>query len=74
MRKGTLKVTVREYTNASEETTEWQPISEQDGKTVYGYTPKISRPALKEYDIFEQRIDAIDLPALVRLLNPEQPS
>lgn len=48
-----------------------EPAGEGDGrlKDKYGYTPEIQKTIQREQNIYEQRVEVLDLAALVSVVN-----
>lgn len=70
------KVTVTAIVERVEKTgNEWTTIAHEpvEGidklKPIMGYTPEIEKTVLKEIQVFEQRVDQLDMAALVSVVN-----
>jgi hypothetical protein len=48
---------------------EWKPISESAGKTEYGHTPVIEREVQRDIEVFDMRVEDIDMRRLAAVLH-----
>lgn len=47
---------------------EWKPVSTEPN-AAYAYTPEIDKTVQREIEIYNQKVDSLDLPALVSVVN-----
>lgn len=46
----------------------WAKVSDEPG-SKYAYTPEIEKTVRKEVEIYEQRVDSLDMAGLVKVVN-----
>ncbi len=47
---------------------DWQRLT-AEANSAYAYTPEIEKTVRREVEVFEQRVDTLDMRALVAVLN-----
>jgi hypothetical protein len=64
-----FKITIERDRTFTQTTTEWVKLSDKEGPAQYGYGPPIEVERHDSTRIFEQTVEILDLPAVIRAVN-----